>query len=51
MYIADRRLLEQNEAPFTNDTYVAMKNGMVLSNVYSLIKHNTLIFSNFPNNI
>ncbi|MGL4677605.1 MAG: Panacea domain-containing protein [Brevinema sp.] len=38
MYIADRKMLEQNEAPFTNDTYVTMANGMMLSNVYNLIR-------------
>ena len=38
MYMADRRSLEQIETTITGDSYVSMKYGPVLSNVYDLIK-------------
>jgi len=37
MYMSDRRSLEQIETTITGDSYVSMKYGLVLSNVYDLI--------------
>ena len=38
LYIADRELLAETATPVTGDRVYAMKNGPVLSHVYSLIK-------------
>ena len=38
LYLTDRKLLDENEAPLTGDTYVAMSLGPVLSLTYNLIK-------------
>jgi uncharacterized phage-associated protein len=38
MYLADRESLNISNASITGDTYVSMKHGPVLSNLYNLIK-------------
>jgi uncharacterized phage-associated protein len=38
LYLADRESLNLSNASITGDTYVSMKHGPVLSNLYSLIK-------------
>lgn len=37
LYIADRESIGETGMPITGDTYVAMKHGPVLSNIYNLI--------------
>jgi len=38
LYLADRKALEEWERPITNDVYVSMPMGQVLSTTYNLIK-------------
>lgn len=38
LYLADRLALDKYERPITNDRFVSMKQGQVLSNIYNLIK-------------
>ncbi|MEM9540600.1 MAG: Panacea domain-containing protein [Cyanobacteria bacterium P01_E01_bin.42] len=42
LYLSDRMALEEIEWPITGDRYVSMKHGPVLSEVYDLIKSNSL---------
>lgn len=41
LYLADRMALDKYERPITNDRFVSMKQGQVLSNIYNLIKGET----------